>query len=341
MEVDGGVIRSEGVERQEGDRGWATRLAYSVIIEWENVLLAGSSRAVEMLRRLARQMQFLREQGVEGEAILVRDADDQVPESLPRVIRSAFGPAAGRVRDVVVREKRYYEKKNAGAAAAKGDILVFLDSDVLPEDRWLERLLAPFRQSDAAVVAGATYLEPATLYTRAVAAFWFFPPRSSEEGLVPADTIFGNNIAFRRQVFLQHPYPVLGQYRGQQGVQLRDLRSKGFGIYLQRGARCAHPAPSGLAHFFRRAVCEGYDNIVISRRAAGGSRLPWRHTYWSFRSWLRSSLQAIRDRKRPLNLSAVDVVAASAIALCYIAFMVLGEIMTRIDPAIVPRRFSI
>jgi hypothetical protein len=318
----------------------AERLAYSVIIEWENVLLAGSSRAVEMLRRLAIQMRSLRQRGVEGEALLVQEADDPMPESLAQVIQNVFGAAAGSVRAVPVLQKRYYEKKNEGAAAAKGDILVFLDSDVLPEDGWLERLLAPFTQTNAAVVAGATYLEPATLYTRAVAAFWFFPPRTEEEGLVRADTIFGNNIAFRRQVFLEHPYPVLGQYRGQQGVQLRALRQKGLEIYLQRGARCAHPAPNGLAHFFRRAVCEGYDNI-ISRRAAGESRLPWRHTYWSFRSWLRTSLQAIRDRRGSLNLSTVDVVAASVIAFCYIGLMVLGEIMTRIDPSIVPRRFSI
>jgi hypothetical protein len=277
-----------------------------------------------MLRRLAIQMQSLRQSGVQGEALLVQDADEPVPDSLAHFIQNAFGAAAGSVRAVPVRQKRYYEKKNAGGAAAKGDILVFLDSDVLPEDGWLERLLAPFRQTNAAVVAGATYLEPATLYTRAVAAFWFFPPRSDEEGLVPADTIYGNNIAFRRQVFLKHPYPVLGQYRGQQGVQLRDLRAKGLEICLQRGARCAHPAPNGLAHFFRRAICEGYDNIVVSHRAAGGSRPPWRHTYWSFRSWLRSSSQAIRERKASLNLSTVEVVAAYVIALCYIAFMMLG-----------------
>ena len=315
---------------------------YSVIVEWENVLLAGSSRAVEMLRRLAVQMREMRQSGVEGEVVLVRDADDERgDESLPRIIQSAFGDAADSVRVVAVREKRYYEKKNAGAAAANGAVLIFLDSDVLPEDQWLHHLLSSFSQADAAVVAGATYLEPATLYARAVAAFWFFPPRSNEEGLVPAETIFGNNIAFRRQVFLEHPYPVSGQFRGQQGELVRHLREKGFQIFLQRGARCAHPAPNGLAHFFRRAVCEGYDNIVGSRRAAGQSRLPWRHTYWSVLSWLRSSFQTIRERKDSLNLGAIDVLVAVSIALCYIAFMVLGEVMTRIDPGLVPRRFSI
>ena len=318
-------------------------LAYSVVIEWGNVLLAGHARAIEMLRRLAIQMQCLRDQGIDGEAVLVQHADDPASKLVPKVIQNAFGSAAGNVSTVATRHQGYHEKKNAGAIAAKGEIVVFLDSDVLPEDRWLESLLSPFWQTDAAVVAGTTYLEPSTMYTKAVAAFWFFPPRSNEEGMVTADpnTIFGNNIAFRRQVFLEHQYPVLDQFRGQQGVLLRNLREKGFKIYLQRGARCEHPAPNGIVHFFCRALCEGYDNIVISRREAGGGKLPWRHTYWSLRSSLLGSLKTIVHRKRALNLSAVDVVAASMIALCYIAFMMLGEVITRIDPGLVPRRFSI
>ena len=342
MEVEG-RHHTQTVPCQGTTRARAETLAYSVVIEWGNVLLAGPARATEMLRRLAIQMQRLRAQGIDGEAVLVQDADDPSSELLPDVIRSAFGSAAGNVSTVAALQQGYHEKKNAGAIAAKGEIVVFLDSDVLPEDSWLETLLIPFWKTDAAVVAGTTYLEPASMYTRAFAAFWFFPPRSNEEGMVTADptTIFGNNIAFRRQVFLEHQYPVLDQFRGQQGVLLRDLREKGFAIYLQRGARCAHPAPNGIVHFFCRALCEGYDNIVISRREAGGARLPWRHTYWSLRSSLLGSLQTIRDRKRALNLSTVDVLAASVIALCYIAIMMLGEVMTRIDPQLIPRRFSI
>jgi glycosyltransferase involved in cell wall biosynthesis len=328
------VTRSEARDDRQA-------LDYSVIVEWENVRLAGSSRAVEMLRRLAMQMRNMRDNGMKGEVALVCDADDPGDESLSPVIHETFGAAADSVRVIVAREKRYYEKKNAGAAAANGGVLVFLDSDVLPEDNWLQRLLSSFSQTDASVVAGATYLEPTTLYTRAVAAFWFFPPRSSDEGLVQAETIFGNNIAFRRRVFLEHPYPVSSQFRGQQGLLVRSLRAKGFQIFLQRGARCAHPAPNGLGHFFRRAVCEGYDNIVISRGAAGPSALPWRHTYWSIRAWLRSSFHNIRERRKPLKLNAIDVLVAALIAICYTAFMVLGEIMTRMDSSLVPRRFSI
>ena len=319
----------------------AVTLAYSVIIEWENVLLAESSRAVEMLRRLSNQIRSLREKGVEGEIIVARDADNRSTEPLDRVFQAALGAASVPVREVEARDKRYYEKKNEGAAAANGAVIVFLDSDVIPEDQWLERLLSSFSRRDVAVVAGSTYVEPVTRYAKAVAAFWFFPPRSSEEGLIPADMIFGNNVAFRREVFLAHPFPVVNQYRGQMGLLADELREKGFGIFLQRSARCAHPPPNGLVHFFRRAVCEGHDNIVIGSRSSGRSRLPWRYTYWSIHSWLRASFRAIRERKRVLNLSNMDVLAASSIALCYIAFMVLGEIMTRIDSSSVPRRFSI
>lgn len=316
-------------------------LSYSVIIEWENVLLAESTRALEMLRRLASQVRSVREQGIEGEVVLVRNADDASAASLDEMVDTTFGTAAGTVRQIAVLETRYYDKKNTGAAASRGKVIVFLDSDVIPEDGWLDRLLASFSQPGVDVVAGATYLDATTLYAKAVAAFWFFPPRSADEGLVPADALFGNNIAFRREIFLSNPFPPVSQYRGQMGLVVRALRERGCGIYEQRGARCAHPPPNGLAHFFRRALCEGYDNIVASRRANGASRLPWRHTYWSTRSWLRSSFGAIRERRKILKLTFIEVLAASSVALCYIAFMALGEILTRLDSTIVPKRFSI
>jgi hypothetical protein len=82
-------------------------------------------------------------------------------------------------------------------------------------------------------------------------------------------------------------------------------------------------------------------NSTSAWEITGRVRLPWRYTYWSIRSWHRSSFQAIRERKQPLNLTAIDVLAAVAVAVCYVALRALGEMMTRISPGIVPRRFSI
>jgi hypothetical protein len=319
-------------------------LAYSVIIEWENVMLAESARATEMLRRLSMQIDELVVKGIEGETLIVRDEDNEsVAADLDRILKLGFGATSSKsnVRVISVRAKRYYEKKNAGAAAAYGAILVFLDSDVIPEDGWLDRILFAFDQPAVEVVAGNTYIEPTTLYAKVFAAFWFFPPRSNEEGLVPTDELFGNNIAFRRELFLAHPFPVVEQFRGQAGMLIRDLRERGAGIYLQRSSRCSHPPPNGFVHFVRRAMCDGHDNIVIALRSTGRSRLPWRYSYWSARSLLNNSLRAIRERYDALGLTLGSAVVAILIAFGYVICMAFGEILTRWNRTLVPRRFSI
>ena len=319
-------------------------LAYSVIIEWENVMLAESARATEMLRRLSMQIDELMAKGIEGETLLVRGEDNEsVASDLDRILKLWFGASSSKskVRVISVRAKKYYEKKNAGAAAAYGAILVFLDSDVIPEDGWLNHLLFAFDQPGVEVVAGNTYIEPTTLYAKAFAAFWFFPPRSTEEGLVPTDVLFGNNIAFRRELFLAHPFPVVEQFRGQGGMLIRDLRERGAGIYLQRSSRCSHPPPNGFVHFVRRAMCDGHDNVVIALRSTGRSRLPWRHSYWSTRGFLTNSLRAIRERYHALGLTPFSAVVAILVAFGYVFCIGFGEILTRWNRTLVPRRFPI
>jgi len=316
--------------------------AYSVIIEWENVLLADSGRAVEMLHRLARQVGELASGGVQGEVILVRDAGDAgIADDLASTLRETFGNASDSIRVIGVDSKRYYEKKNEGAAIARGGILVFLDSDVIPEERWLECMLAAFDDPGVQVAAGSTYIAPTTLYSKAFAAFWFFPPRSDAEGPVPADILFGNNIAFRRELFLAYPYPALGQFRGQAGTLIRELRALGVGIVVQRSSRCAHPPPHGFMHFVRRAMCDGHDNVVIARRSTGRDQLPWRYAYWSARSFLQLAGGRIRQRHAAVGLTPLSWTVSILLAWSYAFCMTLGDILTRLDPTAVARRFSI
>lgn len=317
-------------------------IAYSVIIEWENVLLADPRRSVEMLHRLSRQVSELAAAGIKGEVILVREADDdRIANDLTRMLQIAFGPNSNAIRVTGVHSKRYYEKKNEGAVIACGAILVFLDSDIIPEESWLERIISTFDDPQVQVVAGSTYIAPTTLYSKAFAAFWFFPPRSNAEGLAPADTLFGNNIAFRRELFLAHPYPVVGQFRGQAGMLIRELRTRGVRIDVQRSSRCAHPPPHGVMHFVRRAMCDGHDNVVIALRSTGLPRLPWRYAYWSALGFLRRAMRRIQERYAAVGLTPLTAAVSILLAVSYAACMILGDILTRIDPTLVAKRFSI
>ena len=45
--------------------------------------------------------------------------------------------------------------RNVGARKAKGKIILFLDSDCVPEENWLEEMIKPFQDEKVAGVQGA------------------------------------------------------------------------------------------------------------------------------------------------------------------------------------------
>lgn len=317
-------------------------VAYSVVIEWENVKLAESARASEMLRRLSKQMSALARRGRRGEVLMICDGEDpRANHELAHMLRNTFGASAANVQVLTIAGK-YYEKKNRGASSARGPIVLFLDSDVVPEDHWLERMISSFDHEEVQVVGGTTYLDPTSLYTKAFAAFWFFPPRSEEEVLEPAQLLFANNIAFRRKLILENPLPDLPDFRGQLGTLIRKLRGDGeSGIYVHRGARCSHPAPNGFVHFVRRAMCEGHDNVIRTQRETGQSSVPWTSSYPSVRALLGREFRAIHERAKVLELGVTTVATAQVLALAYAAITAMGEAATRVNPAWVRRHFAI
>ena len=84
-------------------------------------------------------------------------------------------------------------QRNVGVRNAEGDIIVFTDSGCLPEDGWLERLLAPILEDGESVTCGPTRAIGKSVYS---GVHWW---GNADMDYVPmAPTI---NLAFRREAF--------------------------------------------------------------------------------------------------------------------------------------------
>lgn len=237
----------------------------SVIIEWENALLAEQKRCSDMLTQLRQQVH----DSLRSVEVLVLFNPEQVGRGvIEEAVAKYLVPIDPNGRTVVCRIAEgiglhYYQLKNLGAKLARGQVIAFADSDSIPEEGWLHALTNPFwEHPEIQVLAGLTYLDPEGLLGRAFALGWFFPLRSEKPVLNNGvRRFFANNVAFRRQVFESHPFPEMaeGMTRGA-CVQLAGLlRREGIVIWSNSAARSSHPAPNGLAHFAARGLAQGRD----------------------------------------------------------------------------------
>jgi glycosyltransferase involved in cell wall biosynthesis len=104
--------------------------------------------------QLVRCLSGLRAQRVApSEIIVVRRGDDEESE---RALRAA---GVG-VRVVCVERPGVVAAMRAGAEASSGDVVAFVDDDVVPRDDWTERVLAHFRDPDVGAVGGRDVLHP-------------------------------------------------------------------------------------------------------------------------------------------------------------------------------------
>lgn len=310
--------------------------SFSVVVEWENVRLSEAVLARRMLAELARQTAALADRtSPPPEMLLVYSRDAFDPAPVAAMVAAAFGPDHPvQPRLVGTDGLEYYTQKNAGAREAANDVVVFLDSDVVPEAGWLAGLLEAMRDPSVAVVCGATHVAAEGLYGKAFSLFWFFPPRdASANGLQPKPQFFANNVAFRRDLFLRTGFPEAATLRGQCVSLARQLRRDGVEIYCNGSSRVAHPPPNGLGHFVRRALSAGHDAAMDTPPGQPAVRA----AYWRLRESLGDAAKRIRSGRASAGLSRPGAVAAFGIAAAYHVLTFAGDLVTQRAPHLIPR----
>ncbi len=329
-------------------------LRVSIVMEWANTHLNGVSRAQVVLDELDRQWRLV----TSGD--LPADASDTersflatlAPEAELLIVSGEAIDAATRAEiedrqspglqaDIHIAEGlEYYPLKNFGIQLTTGDIVLLIDSDVIPDPGWLAYLLSSFERGEVSVVAGQPYVGSDDLFSRAFALGWIFDRRYPSPDIEPAPIIFSSNIAFRSDAIRPAGFPCIGsRTRGAAQLLRRKLERRGITLWLNRRAYVDHPPPSNLRHMLVRALAHGRDfyGDVSEQRNLRALR-------WSLGTAVTRNVRAWRAcilERSHVGLPAWQVPAAWSIIATYYLFFAAGGVITYIDPKRSGRRFRV
>jgi glycosyltransferase involved in cell wall biosynthesis len=159
-------------------------------------------------------------------------------------------------------EHNYFAAKNAGAMMASGSIVALLDADCAPAPDWVQTLVSGF-ESAVAAVAGRTRYAGASLFARTFSVTDFANVLEDAPGA--ASGINLNNVAFRRDVLLAHPFEMRIRRHGGCYLLFHQLRAAGARIVYEPRAVVAHGLDIRGLGFLRKHFDRGYDGVSVYR----------------------------------------------------------------------------
>ncbi len=314
-----------------------TIIEVSIVIEWENVLLSELDRTFLMLKQLKKQiLEFTHT----VEVIVLFNIAQIERKTIEAILKeNLYGDSPELThyfRLIETENSHYFDLKNIGATHAKGEIVVLLDSDVIPEANWLNEITRLFFENkEVRAVAGHTYLTCNTFIGKAFALGWIFPIHQSKLEVHSNYKYFkANNIAFRREVFLDYPFPKLpsGVTRGACRKLGETLHESNITLWTNTGAQANHPPPSNFEHFKMRALAHGRDKI-LGRKIFGLSFLG---AIASLFFWVGKrifiNLVKIVSKNREVNLPIWQTPFAFGTMICFYLLSLVGGFISIFFP---------
>jgi hypothetical protein len=221
----------------------------------------------------------------------------------------------------------YYEQKMRAAESASGNVLVFVDCDVVPDRDWLRSLLSPLEDESVLLVCGRTYVLPSGFFARLCSEIWLFD--RYDEGfrgptISRVSTFHANNFAVRRATFVRFCFPVFESFRGQCRAAAYDMDKAGIAMWRASAASVAHPAPDGVFEYFVRAFRRGSDLIATGRYLGVTGIGLIRHISGGIERSLLQPLARLRAAVRSRRLGTIGYIGACSLLFCSVFIYGLG-----------------
>ena len=307
-------------------------MTVSVVVE---TVTAREDTTGSLFQNLRPALEALARQTVAPDEIIIV-LDDQIGERAAEELRRSYPHA----KFVSSKKSNYFDAKNAGAAAAAGDIVALLDSDCVPAPDWLELLLS--RLVDGVDgVAGWTRYTGGSLIARTLSVSDFAFVLEQESGASTGMNL--NNVLFRREVLLQHPLDARIRRNGGCYFLFNQLRAAGKRVIYEHRARTMHGF-SGAGALLRKHFDRGYDGVTVYRLDDAGVL---RGSRW-FRRLGPLALAAITPRRIVVDWMRMArhrrQIGISALALPYYCAVVVGTRFLELAGGFVaiasPRRYT-
>lgn len=296
-----------------------------------SLVIASYNRAPQLERCLhALRLQHF---GVSDEIVVADNGstDDtqnvlaRVPSELPVPLRTVFEPTPGKSHAI-----------DAALRVARGEVLVFIDDDVLVSDHWLEALRNAFENEPSLALAGGPVdphweaRPPRWLslggHTRLGAPLGLLDYGPTPQALGPR-TLLGANLAVRRRVLTElGGYAAhLGKLRGtllsgEDHELCARIQAAGHrAVYLPH-ARVRHLVPASrmrVSYFLRWFFWSGITNAAIEGMEARHARR--RVPAHALRQFAAGATGALASAARGQLAAAVDRALDSAFAAGYVA----------------------
>jgi glycosyltransferase involved in cell wall biosynthesis len=157
--------------------------------------------------------------------------------------------------------------RNRGVEKARGEIILFTDSDCVPDRHWIEEMTLPFRDSSVAAVKGAYKTKQKEIGARFAQAE-FEDRYDLLEKSRSIDMIDTYSAAFRRNVFVEaggfdESFPVANNEDTDLSYRLSEA---GYLLVFNPKAFVYHAHPDSVLNYLKLKYWRGYWRLVVYRR---------------------------------------------------------------------------